>query len=100
MKHQRQQSWGRFAKPALVGLAVLSLVFLLQITTHGHANNQDDRACLLCQAAHLGVAPAIAAVILTAPLMVLAEVSAPLLLAENEAFFSHGPSRAPPSYPW
>jgi len=99
MHNKRCQTWSRFARPALVGLAVLALVFLLQIATHGHANNQDDPACLLCQVVHGGAALAIAMVILSAPLMVLGEVCAPRLLAEREAFFFQSPSRAPPSDP-
>lgn len=89
----------RVAKPAALGLALLSFIFLLQVTPHGHASNQDDPACLLCQVAHVGVAPAISAPTLNIPLVPMGEVAIAAVVAETESFFSHFSSRAPPSLP-
>lgn len=88
---------GRLAKPVALGLALLSFIFLLQVTPHGHASNQDDPACLLCQVAHVGVAPAITAPTLNIPLVPIGEVAVAAVVAETESFFSHSCSRAPPS---
>ena len=97
MKGARRIFGGRLAKPAVLGLALLSVAFLLHVTPHGHANNQDDPACLLCQVAHLGVTPAVTPLTFSIPLVPLGEVFALALVAESEAFISHSPSRAPPA---
>ena len=97
MRGTRRILWDRVAKPLTFGLAIVCLVFLLQVAPHGHANHQDDPACLLCQVAHLGVTPAVTAVTFSIPLVPLDKVSAPKLGAETESFFWHAPSRAPPS---
>ena len=98
MKGAVNPSWSRVTKTSLaLALAVLSLVFLLQVTPHGHANGQDEAACRLCQVAHLGVAPAVTAVTLTLPLVPVGQVAPSAPLAETEFFFAHSSSRAPPS---
>src|SRR5271166_5461461 len=87
----------RLAKPLAIALAPLSLLFLLQVTTHEHANGQDESACRLCQMAHLGVAPAVSVQPLCVPLVSYGQVTATVTLHVSEPFSEHSPSRAPPA---
>jgi hypothetical protein len=87
----------RFAKPLALGLAVLALVFFLQIAGHGHNDSRQDSACRVCQLAHVGVGPAVAAVALTAPLVLVGHVATPVLEAVAQVPVSHSSPRAPPS---
>jgi hypothetical protein len=87
----------RLAKPLAITLGLLSLLFLLQVTTHSHANGQDESACRLCQVAHLGVAPAVSALVLSVPLVSFGLVTPHVSLYGSEAFSEHSHSRAPPS---
>ncbi len=87
----------RLAKPLAFALALLSLVFLLQVTTHSHANGHDEPACRLCQVAHLGVALAVSNLILSVPLISFGQVAANFTPEVSEFFSEDSPSRAPPS---
>jgi len=92
-----QTRQNRFAKPLAVGLAILSLVFFLQITPHGHSDSRQDGACRVCQMAHVGMAPAVAAVTFTTPLVVLGQVAAEVAHATTQDAVSQCSPRAPPS---
>jgi len=92
-----QESRRQFVKPLACALALLSLLFLLQVTPHGHANGQDESACWFCQAAHVSITPAISGIALSIPLVLLGEVIAPSVGAPTESFLSHSHSRAPPA---
>jgi hypothetical protein len=87
----------RLAKPLAIALGLLSLLFLLQVTTHSHTNGQDESACRLCQVAHLGAAPAVSVLALSVPLVSFGQVTPNVTLFVSEAFSEHSPSRAPPS---
>ena len=87
----------RLAKPLALALGLLSLLFLLQVTVHSHANGQDESACRLCQVAHLGVAPAVTALLLSVPFVSFGRVQARTAHATSETFSAHSPSRAPPA---
>ena len=87
----------RLAKPLAIALGVLSLLFLLQVSTHSHANGQDESACRLCQVAHLVMVPAVSALQLSAPLVSCGQVTATVAIHLSEAFSEQSPSRAPPS---
>ena len=89
----------RLAKPLAIALGLLALLFLLQVTTHSHANGQHESACRLCQVAHLGVAPAVSALVLSVPLVSFGQVTASVTLNVSESFSELSPSRAPPSSP-
>ena len=91
------KSGWRMARPMALALALLSLLFLLQVTTHSHANGQDEAACWLCQAAHIGVTPAVSGIVLTIPLVPVGEVAACHLVLAIEHFLSHSDPRAPPA---
>jgi hypothetical protein len=90
--------WSRLSRGLALALAMVSLFFLLQVTPHGHANSQDEAACRLCQVAHIGVAPALSAVILSAPMMEFCAVSLQTVGAAPESAAENSPSRAPPSF--
>ena len=88
---------GRFAKGLAIALALASLLILLQVTPHGHANGQDEAARRLCQAAHIGVSPALAAVTLSVPLIEFGVVFLQTTKTAPETATDNSPSRAPPS---
>lgn len=90
--------WSRLSRALALALAMVSLFFLLQVTPHGHANGRDEAACRLCQVAHIGVTPALAAVILMAPLMEFRAVSLQTVGAAPESAVDNSPSRAPPFF--
>jgi hypothetical protein len=78
-------------------LALVSVLFLLQVVPHSHTGGHDEPNCRLCQAAHLGAAPAVSVTLLSLTLLFFAEVPAPLCPHFAEPFSTHSPSRAPPS---
>jgi hypothetical protein len=90
--------WNRLSRGLALALAMVSLFLLLQLTAHGHKNGQDEAACLLCQVAHIGVTPALAAIVLSAPIMEFRAVSLQTVGAAPEAAADNSPSRAPPSF--
>jgi hypothetical protein len=86
----------RLATSVIVSLALLSFFFLLQVAPHSHADGHDDAACRICQIAHIGVAPAVSAVLLNPVLLYFGEMLAPLCLHFIDLFSADSPSRAPP----
>jgi hypothetical protein len=86
----------RLARPLACVVALCALTFLLQIAPHLHENSHDEAACRLCQAAHLGVSPAVALPTISAPLVSFGMVSAVVSASLAEFFFEQSPSRAPP----
>jgi hypothetical protein len=93
-RHKMRSDWFRvFA----LTLAVLSVLFVAQALTHSHANGQNEAACQICQAAHLGAAPTAGTVTLSSPLVATGYVQ-PFVVTIHQELFSHdSPSRAPPS---
>ena len=90
------------AKKTLTRLLALSLVmlfavFVSQVASHSHANGQNEAACQVCQAAHLGPAAQAGILLLHAPLLSTGYVQPFLLAFHEELFFHDSPSRAPPS---
>lgn len=97
MQGYAHESRRRIAKQLAIALALLAVIFLLQVIPHGHNNGQDEAACLLCQAAHLRATPAVCGIVLSTPLVQLGVVKAPSASATTESFFSHSDPRAPPA---
>jgi hypothetical protein len=91
MKRVANRFYRRWSKPFVLALALLSLVFLLQVSTHGHADGQDEAACRLC------VAPAVAAITFTLPLIAVGRVLPATTPHQQDSFLGHSSSRAPPS---
>jgi hypothetical protein len=80
-----------------LALAVLFVVFCAQAVSHSHTNGQDEAACQLCQATHIGSAPAFVTQLLLTPLLTTGYVQPFVLTFHQELFFHDSPSRAPPS---
>jgi hypothetical protein len=87
----------RLATSVIVSLALLSFFFLLQVAPHSHADGHDEAACRICQIAHIGVAPAVSAVLLNPVLLYLGEILAPRSVHFTNPFSADSPSRAPPA---
>jgi hypothetical protein len=87
----------RTARSVIFAVALLSLVFLLQLASHAHANGQEEAACRICQAAHVNVTPVVSGIVLSVPLVPVGEVASPSVSAASESFFHHSDPRAPPS---
>jgi hypothetical protein len=86
----------RLATSVIVSLALLSFFFLLQVAPHSHADGHNEAACRICQIAHIGVAPAVSAVLLNPVLLYFGEILAPRDLPCVDSFSADSPSRAPP----
>jgi hypothetical protein len=87
----------RLATSVIVSLALLSFFFLLQVAPHSHADGHDEAACRICQIAHIGVAPAVSAILLNPILLYFGEIFAPRGLYLADSFSADSPARAPPS---
>jgi cytochrome c5 len=80
-----------------VCLAILSLLFVAQALNHSHTKGQNEAACHVCQAAHIGGAPKTLAPTLFSPLLAIGFVP-PFVVTIHQELFSHdSPSRAPPA---
>ena len=98
MKGRTKLTGSRVGRSLALVLALLSIVFLLQVTPHGHTNGQNEAACRLCQVAHVGVTPALAVVSLALPLIAVGRVVPAVLDCEPESFLADSFSRAPPTF--
>ena len=78
-------------------LSVVFVVFCAQALGHSHTNGQDEAACQLCQAAHIGPAQASVTSSLLAPFPTTGYVQPFVVTIHQELFFHDSPSRAPPS---
>lgn len=85
------------ARVLALALALLFAVFCAQALSHSHANGQDEAACQICQAAHLGPAPASVTPLLLTPFLTTGYVQPFVVTFHQELFFHDSPSRAPPS---
>jgi hypothetical protein len=97
MQPGRRRPSRRIITSVSLALALVSLFFLLQVAPHEHAAGQDDPACRVCQVAHIGIAPAITAVLLSLTLLYFGETPALVSLHFSESFFAPSRSRAPPA---
>lgn len=82
---------------AAIALGVCTLLFVALSTAHIHNSGQDDSACNLCQAAHVGISAAVQADALPAPLIQRAELPQAIGFVTLELFLHNAPSRAPPA---
>ena len=89
----------RLFKPLAFSLALLSLLFLVQVVPHAHTNNHEEAACRICQVNHLRVSPAVSAITLSVPLVSFGQVTAVAVLTSTQNFSPHSSSRAPPVFP-
>jgi hypothetical protein len=92
--HKTRNDWVRvFA----LTLAVLSVLFVAQALSHSHAKGQNEAACQICQAAHIGSAPTAGTASLVSPLVATEYVQPFVVTIQQEFFFHDSPSRAPPT---
>ncbi len=87
----------RLFKPLAFSLALLSILLLIQLVPHAHANHQDGSTCQICQVSHLGVTPAVSAISLSVPFVSFGQIAPAAILISSQSFTSHSPSRAPPT---
>jgi len=85
------------ARALALATAILFVLFAAQALTHSHADGQNEAACQLCQAAHLGSAPTAGIASLVNPLLATGYVQPFVVTIHQELFFHDSPSRAPPS---
>jgi hypothetical protein len=84
------------ARALALGIACCIVLFLVQIVVHDHANGQNEAACRVCHAAHIGSGPTINALLLAAPLLTNGVVREAVLHFSKKLFGHDSPSRAPP----
>jgi hypothetical protein len=80
-----------------LSVAVLLALFVIQIASHVHANDQNQSACNRCQVAHLGLALIKNNTLLRAPLLGVGRISTFILIFHQVLFLQFSSSRAPPS---
>lgn len=85
------------ARAVALGIACCIVLFLVQIVVHDHASGQNEAACRVCHAAHIGSGPAINPLLLAAPLPAAGVVREVELAFCKELFGHDSPSRAPPA---
>ncbi len=93
----RHNSRGNSVRVLALTLAVLFALFAAQALIHSHVEGQNEAACQLCQAAHLGSAPTAGTASLVSPLLATEYVQPFIVTIHQELFFHDSPSRAPPS---
>jgi len=85
------------ARALALSIACCIVLFLVQVVVHDHANGQNEAACRVCHAAHIGAGPAINPLLLAAPLPAAGVVREIVLTFSKELFDHDSPSRAPPA---
>lgn len=93
----RKRRSGNALKLLALTLCVFTVFFVVLSTSHIHPNGQDDGACQLCQAAHLGVSTALAVQDLPVPLVERTAVQSFVPFLHSELFLPSSSPRAPPS---
>jgi hypothetical protein len=93
-KHNARLDWVRVLALSLV---VLFVLFAAQAPIHSHAKGQNEAACQVCQAAHIGSAPKALTPSLFSPLLAIGYVQPFVVTIHQELFFHDAPSRAPPT---
>jgi hypothetical protein len=96
MRATRRRSGQRLAKALVIALTFICLVFLLHVAPHGHANSQEEAACLLCQAAHVSATPAPSSFVPCVALVPIGEVAPAVIPLTIESFIRHSDPRGPP----
>jgi hypothetical protein len=93
---QKSKFGNYFARTLALAIACCILVFLIQVVIHDHESGQNEAACRVCHAAHMGAAPAINALLLAAPLLPSSSVREIAVQFHRDLFSHDSPSRAPP----
>lgn len=88
---------GFLGKGLAVALVCCMVGFLVQIVVHDHDKSQDETACQVCHAAHIGSAPVLNTLLLRAPSAISGKVHEFPAEYRKDLFVNDSPSRAPPS---
>jgi hypothetical protein len=97
MQRAERKPGRRVQRTLAFALALVSIVFLLQVTPHGHVKGHDEAACRLCQTAHVSATPTVSGIVLSVPLVPFGEVTVVGVVSLTESFSSHADTRAPPA---
>src|SRR5271169_583826 len=92
-----RRAWNGWARGVALGLSLLVFSLVFHGVSHVHRNGQDEAACQTCQAAHVGIYPAVSAPTLPTPLPAAGRVQALILVLADAPVSLDRPSRAPPS---
>jgi len=82
---------------AILALAALLALFLVQTASHLHENHRDEAACNRCHLAHVSLALGSNKSFLFVPLLVTATAFPVVLTFHQDPFSRHSSSRAPPA---
>jgi len=93
---QSRNPRSHIARALALGIACCIVLFLVQIVVHQHVAGQNEAACRVCHAAHMGAAPGINALLLTAPFFPSGCVHEITVQFHKDLFGHDSPSRAPP----
>jgi hypothetical protein len=85
------------ARTLAAALICCMVLFLVQIVVHDHEKGQDEAACQVCHAAHLGSAPPLDAFRQGQALVDNGSVHEVELPFYKQLFANDSPSRAPPA---
>jgi hypothetical protein len=83
--HITKRTWLRVLA---ISVAVLTILLAAQVVFHSHSKGQNEAACQVCQAAHLGAAQVTGNTSLCSPLVATRYVE-PLVLSTHQEFFYH-----------
>jgi hypothetical protein len=86
-----------FTRTLALAIACCIVVFLIQVVIHDHQSGQNEAACRVCHAAHMGAAPSVNALLLAAPLFTSGCVDEIAVQFHKDLFAHDSPSRAPPA---
>src|SRR6516164_8595472 len=75
--------------------AALSVLFVIQVSTHSHANGQDEISCKVCHLAHVSLLRPVT-LGLHAPTLVTGYARPFVPSIHQDLFFEDSASRAPP----
>jgi hypothetical protein len=95
MRHT-SKSRNYFVRTLALAMACCIVVFLIQVVIHDHESRQDEAACRVCHAAHMGAAPSVNALLLASPLLPNGSVREIAVQFDKDLFSHDSPSRAPP----
>jgi hypothetical protein len=95
--HQPRNTRNFIARALALGIACCIMLFLVQVVVHHHAAGQNEAACRVCHAAHMGAAPSVNALLLAAPLFPSGCVDEIAVQFHKDLFTHDSPSRAPPA---
>src|SRR5262245_26787755 len=93
----QQQTRQDLVRVLAFSLAVLFVVFLVQVDFHSHVTGHNEATCQVCQATHLASVPNAGSSSLITPLLSAEDVQPFVPAFHQELSCDGSPSRAPPT---